>query len=371
MYYLYKNRIMKRTRYSLIIPVLAVAFLITGSRPKPVNAKYKNENLEWLQNWFTAFELVSKEIFQLPAEPAPLMLFFDKTYVYTTSEISAPDADITSGPSLLGEKLTWRKTAHHGQLILPDGQKVPVGLMTFAAPLKNEYRKSFFVMAAPPYWNEAGIESAELGMDKMLTGVFLHEFAHTRQMQGLGIRVDEIDSTQKFDMPLSDDIVQNYYKKDSAYVRSFRAEINSFYEAAFANNDKDARVLAGKALKFLKKRQSKYFTGKRFILKELDNIFLSMEGLGQYSAVAWLTHPQGADMPFEKAVNGFRRKGSQWSQEEGLALFLILNRLSKTDWANDIFGKKPKNIIELLEQALSKRNLKTKGKKQNIPKTQI
>lgn len=343
---------MKRPGYSSIGLMLALTFLITGSKPIPIQAKNKNEDLEWLQNWFTAFELVSNDVFHLPAEPAPLMLFFDKTFVYTTSAISAPAGDTINGPSLLGEKLTWKKAEHHGQLILPDGQKVPVGLMTFAAPLKGGNRKSFFVMAAPPYWDEAGIESAELGMDKMLTGVFLHEFAHTRQMQGVGARVDQIDSTHTFDMPLSDDIVQNYYKKDSAYVKLFRAEVNTFYRAAFAANEKVARSLAAKALVLLKKRQAKYFSGKKYILKELDNIFLTMEGLGQYSAVAWLIHPQGADMPFEKAVNGFRRKGGQWSQEEGLALFLILNRLSKTDWANDIFGKKPKTVIALLERAL-------------------
>lgn len=345
---------MKKINCVFLLLLFALTHITRDSKAIPVIQKNKNENLEWLQNWFTAFELVSKEVFHLPAEPAPLMLFFDKTYVYTTSEISAPGADTINGPSLLGEKLTWRKHAHHGQLILPDGQKVPVGLMTFAAPLKDGDRKSFFVMAAPPYWNEAGIESPELGMDKMLTGVFLHEFAHTRQMQGIGVRVDEIDSTHKFDMPLSDDVVQNFYKKDSAYVKLFRSEVNKLYDAAFASNEKITRSLAAKALVLLKKRQSKYFTGERSILKELDNIFLSMEGLGQYSAVAWLTHPQGADMPFEKAVNGFRRKGSQWSQEEGLALFLILNRLSKTDWANDIFGKKPKTVTALLERALQR-----------------
>ncbi|MGZ8524827.1 MAG: hypothetical protein ACXWV1_10390 [Chitinophagaceae bacterium] len=345
---------MKKINSVFLLLLFALTFISSDSKAIPVIQKNKNENLEWLQNWFTAFELVSKEVFHLPDEPAPLMLFFDKTYVYTTSEISAPGADPIKGPSLLGEKLTWRKHAHHGQLILPDGQKVPVGLMTFAAPLKDGNRKSFFVMAAPPFWDEAGIESAELGMDKLLTGVFLHEFAHTRQMQGIGARVDEIDSTQQFDMPLSDDIVQNYYKKDSAYVKLFRSEVNMFYEAAFASNEKEARSFAAKALALLKKRQAKYFTGKKNIFKELDNIFLSMEGLGQYAAIAWLTHPKAADMPFEKAVSGFRRKGSQWSQEEGLALFLILNRLSKTDWANDIFGKKPKTVTALLERALQR-----------------
>lgn len=353
---------MKRTRYSLLIMMLALICLTTVGTPVPGAAKNKKENLEWLQTWFAAWELMSKEVFHLPAGPAPLMVFFDKEYVYTTSAVTVPLGDSIDGPALLGESLSWRKAAHNGQLILPDGQKVPVGLMTFAAPLKEGENKSFFVMAAPPYWKEAGIESDELGLEKLLTGVFLHEFAHTRQMQGIGARVDQVDSTHKFDIPLSDDIVQDIYKKDSVYVKLFRAEVNTFYKAALAKNEKDARVWAGKALTLLKKRQAKYFTGKKAILKELDNIFLSMEGLGQYIAVAWLTDPKAADMPFEKAVNGFRRKRSQWSQEEGLALFLILKRLTKTDWPNDIFGKKPKNIIELLEQAL-KKNSKTTGKK--------
>ena len=345
---------MKKLKYSLI-PVLALFFIAIVTGATPATLKNKNENLDWLQNWFSAWELISKELFFLPADPAPLMLFFDKEYVYTTSAISAPVADIINGPSLLGEKLIWRKAVHNGQLTLPDGQKIPVGLMTFAAPLKDANRKSFFVMAAPPYWKEAGVESPELGIENLLTGVFLHEFAHTHQMQGIGARVDEIDSTHKFNMALSDDIVQDHYKKDSVYVRLFRAETNKFYEAVFAHSEKGARILASKALSLLKKRQATYFKGEKVILVELDNIFLSMEGLGQYTAVAWLTHPEGADMPFEKAVNGFRRKGSQWSQEEGLALFLILNRLTKTDWPNDIFGKRPKHVIELLEKGFRKK----------------
>ncbi|MBN4073041.1 DDE-type integrase/transposase/recombinase [Crocinitomix catalasitica] len=88
------------------------------------------------------------------------------------------------------------------------------------------------------------------------------------------------------------------------------------------------------------------------MLKELDDIFLSMEGLGQYVGVAWLIHPKGGNLPIEVAVKGFRRNGRWWSQDEGLALFLILNRLTNPNWKDDMFGKEPKYIVALLKQTI-------------------
>jgi hypothetical protein len=67
--------------------------------------------------------------------------------------------------------------------------------------------------------------------------------------------------------------------------------------------------------------------------------------------VAWLVHPEGGKVPLAVAVEGFRRNRKWWSQEEGLAMFLVLDRLSNPDWAVDVFGEKPKYITDLLEQA--------------------
>lgn len=47
-----------------------------------------------------------------------------------------------------------------------------------------------------------------------------------------------------------------------------------------------------------------------------------------------------------------RRKRNQWSQEEGLAMFLVMDKLTKPDWRKDLFGEHPKTIIALLEAAV-------------------
>ena len=306
----------------------------------------------WLQDWFRAWELVDHQLLLLPADKPPEMVFYDDTYVYTTSSVAGASA--MAGPGMYGQPLKWKKARHADTLTLPDGQRVPVGLMSFAASTPDG--RSFFVMAAPAFWKAAGIESSAFTLDRMLTGVFLHEFTHTRQQKSFGRLVDSIERVHTFkEVPLSDDIVQGYFKADSEYVRSFREEIDAFYTAAAAADKKQAKDAVQKGLALLKARQAKYFTGNKAILKTLDDIFLSMEGLGQYVAVYWLMHPQGGNVNRDTAIPGFRRKRNQWSQEEGLAMFLALTRLTEKDWVRSQFNKKPLTIVELLEQESSNR----------------
>jgi hypothetical protein len=76
-----------------------------------------------------------------------------------------------------------------------------------------------------------------------------------------------------------------------------------------------------------------------------------MEGLGQYSMFAWLVHPQGANLSPETALKATRRKRKKWSQDEGLALFLILNRQQQPkQWAKYLFGDETKIVIELIRK---------------------
>jgi hypothetical protein len=319
----------------------------------PLSARSQSTESKWPQDWLSAWELVNRRLLQLPSGQPPEMVFYDDASVYTTSAVTAPAALPSNGPGMYGQSLLWRKAPHNDTLTLPDGQRVPVGLMSFAASTPEG--KSFFVMAAPPFWEAAGITSNEFTLNKMLTGVFLHEFTHTRQQKGFGRQVDSIERAHAFtDVPLTDDIVQGYFKADSEYVRKFREEVDAFYTAAFAADQQQAKDAVRKGLALLKARQTKYFTGNKMVLNRLDGIFLSMEGLGQYVAVYWLMRPEGGNVDRDAAISGFRRKRNQWSQEEGLAMFLALTRLGEQDWVKDQFSERPQTIVELLERATSK-----------------
>lgn len=328
--------------------LLPVLFIFSLS---PLTTMSQSTETKWLKDWLNAWEMIHGQLLQLPASQPPEMVFYDDTFVYTTSAVTAPAASRIKGPGMYGKPLPWQKARHNDTLTLPDGQRVPVGLMSFAASTPEG--KSFFVMAAPSFWEAAGVASSEFTLNKMLTGVFLHEFTHTRQQKGFGRQVDSIERAHAFaDVPLTDDIVQGYFKADSEYVRQFREETDAFYTAAFATDRQQAEDAVRKGISLLKTRQAKYFTGNKNILEKLDGIFLSMEGLGQYIAVYWLLQPNGGNTSRDAAISGFRRKRNQWSQEEGLAMFLALARLKEHDWVKDQFSERPQTIVELLEQAV-------------------
>jgi len=339
---------------NIAILIFAVFLLTNGhaqTNKKSTVAAQREHSLAWLYQWLGAWELVQKDILKLPADAPPDMLFFDDEYVYTNSLVSAPKGTPFKGPDFLGQRIAWRKAAHQGQLTLPDGQQAPVAIMSFAGPLPGD--KPFFLMAAPSYWKKMGVTSYDLKLEEMLTGVFLHEFSHTRQFKGFGKQIDSFEQADAFkELKMDDDLVQRLFENDSVYKQNFLSEVQAFFDAAYAKDINETKRLARIAMAMLRKRQQTYFTKGNVILKDPEAVFLSMEGIGQYAAVAWLMHPKGGNLSYDSAIKGFRGKRAWWSQEEGLAMFLVLNKLGKQNWNKIMFDKKPTIITELLDNQL-------------------
>lgn len=288
--------------------------------------------------WFAAWKLLCKDIYKIDKVRPVEFVFFDDNYVYSTSVNSIKKGTPVKGNNLMNLKLKWKKELHHDSLLLPDKSVVPVNIMSFAAEIPNE-GKSFFVMPLPGFWKQAGVTSKELGLENLITGVFIHEFSHSPQMQNFGKKMTEYEMQSNFSIEFSDDIVQHLFFKDTAYLKYYKKEVELFYGAAKNDTlDKDA---VRKGFFIFKQRQTECFIGNYENLALIDDFFLTMEGLGQYSMYLWLIHPRGANIKKKIALEGVRRGGKWWSQDEGFALFLILDKLSAPEnWVSNMFGDK-------------------------------
>ena len=312
-----------------------------------------NQEIAWLYDWLAAWELVSGDVFGLEEASLPEMLFFDSAYVYTNAPVSAPQGRAIDGPTLYGKDIAWLKQSHNDTITIPNGSRAPIQIMTFAAPAEGQGTESFFVMAAPSFWKNAGIDSEEVGLQNMLTGVFLHEFAHTRQMDGIGAKLTGYEKNHTFDFPVSDDIIQDYFSDDSAYVRLFREETEAIYRLSNKPREEIKSSAVQTTLQALAARQEKYLKPEKDILVEMDRIFLTMEGVGQYAMVSWLTHPKGGGFSEETAIKATRRSKNWWSQDEGLALILLYKQVAQDpDW-KVMFSKNPIDIIALIEKEIN------------------
>ena len=298
----------------------------------------------FINRWFAAWDLVSGELMHLHDAPSPDVVFYDSLCVYTTSSVAAPGAQPVDGPSLRGQKLSWRAAAHGDSITFPNGTRVGIALMSFA----NNDKKTgpFFVMAAPSYW-------AQQGFPNEPTAVFLHEFAHTRQIPGMMAIIGPIDSTWKLTDDLNDDVVQEIFGPDSTYVAAYQAERDLIYKAAGAESIEEARRLATQALEMMRSRHARWFTGDKAVFAVLDDTWLSMEGAGQWAGYAWLAHPKGGGLDRDAAVARMLGRRRWWSQDEGLGVFLVLDRLLP-EWPALVFDKTSIGALDLLERAVKR-----------------
>ena len=340
-------------KMKIISLALTAIFLSSFSFGQTLNDEKKRDNAFYKASnkWFAAWKLVSNNIYKIDKVQPVEFVFFDDKYVYSTSTTTIKKGTPVKGCNLMNLSFKWKKTIHHDSITLPDKSRLALRLMSFAAEIPGKKNKSFFVMPLPDYWEKSGTTSKEFGLDNLVTGVFIHEFSHSQQMQNFGKRITLFEKQNNFAVEFSDDIVQDIFLKDSSYLSLYNKEVQIFFQSIQEKTVDTLMVKDG--LRIMTKRQSSYFKEQFLNLKEIDNFFLTMEGLGQYSMYLWLTHPKGGNIKKNIAVQGVRRGGKWWSQDEGFALFLILDKLTKPDsWAKNMFGYKTENIIDLIGKYL-------------------
>lgn len=325
-------------------PPTAAAPSANGSLPAADATCRMADAAPALSRWLAAWELASRELLHLAPAPAPELVFFDEHCVYTTSAVSAGGLPpVAGGPTLFGVPLPWRALAHHGAVVSPKGDALPIGLTSFASVAPSS--GPFFVMSAPALW-AARLTGPDPGL-----AVFLHEFAHTRQVGGFGDRLGPLDASWPFPEELDDDAVQTHLEGDPAYVAEYLAERDLLYAAADAASQEEARARAAEVLARMKARHARWLTGERAALATADDVFLAMEGAGQWTAYAWLADPRGGGLGRRAAIERMLGKRRRWSQDEGLALFLAVDRLLPA-WPKLAFGIPAAGALELLARAV-------------------
>lgn len=281
----------------------------------------------WLTRAPEVWPLVSHNIYKLaPPDPHVTYVLFDAKCSFTSKDAR-----------------NWSATAHDGQVALPDGQKMPAQVTSFAAPAPDG--SAMMVMGLPTIWR-AGNVSSEMGLEPLMYAVLAHEMTHTRQFPDYGPRIDALAAATGIGEDMTDDIIQDKLASNAEFAASVERERDLLFAAAAETDDARAKALAAEAQTLIAARRSKWLVGENAPLAELEDIFLTMEGAGQFSGFAWLSNSDGGGLDRPAALKGMRR-GKRWSQDLGLALFMALDRLAP-GWPTQVFAAQPKSALILL-----------------------
>jgi hypothetical protein len=176
---------------------------------------------------------------------------------------------------------------------------------------------------------------------------------HVTQLPLLQPLFEKVKSRFKPPEDLSDDSIQGRFKPSPDYVAAFERERALLFQAADEPDPAKAKLLARQAYASMVARQKRWFTGAEALWKPYDDLFLTMEGIGQWMGYSWLADPKGGGLERADARNKMRGSRKWWSQDEGLALFLVIDRLVP-DWPTRAFSQNPALGIDLLKIAAAK-----------------
>ena len=146
---------------------------------------------------------------------------------------------------------------------------------------------------------------------------------------------------------------RNGFRRNRASRVLSSASATCLFRAAGLSDPALRREVAIKAMAMIRDRHARYYSGRNTPYSEIETLFLTMEGAGQWAAYK-LIKARGvvgsSDAEVLKLVRDNRR---YWSQDQGLALFLLLDVLVP-NWQARIFQNEPASPFTLIEEALAK-----------------
>lgn len=290
----------------------------------------------WLDNSMRAWNFASTHLSGIGHVKKIEAIVFDK------------DCVVTSRTAMNGGTSAWTARRHGGQIELPDGNRIPVGVISFSG--SAEKGGNFFVMSAPSVWRAAGKDGKGTTLENLMTAVMLHEATHVAQMPTYGAAIGALAERYHLPENFSDDSIQEQFGKNEAFARSVERESSLLFDASKAKTRDGAARLVRSALAMMKARQARWYSGKDAYLAQAEPVWLTLEGSGQWLAYTWEVDPQGGRVRPADVLPGFVND-RWWSQREGFAAFMALQRLTGAAWKRQAFHAGRRTIVQMLDEA--------------------
>ena len=243
-----------------------------------------------------------------------------------------------------------RGASHGGTVLLPSGTRIPADIIAVAMP-RPDRGDAFLVLAMPDLWLRHPEASRDPHILTRIRSVALHEILHTRQLPHLRRKVNTLGS--RFDLPAAfdDDVIEERFKGSAAYTKMFEAERDLLYEAVVESDLNRKKALIAEAFSIVRSRQRRFLGGENEPYAALEGVFLNMEGLAEW--IRFMHHRADSAWPNEEAdiIRFLRGRDNSWSQDEGLALILLLDDLA-TDWKPTMLSAEMPSPFDVLSEAI-------------------
>lgn len=344
-------------RPSLVLGLAALS--ACTAQPQPISrpadsCALRDSDVRWIQNVLDAWARASRDFLDIGAAPLPRTVVFDASCVW---HMAAGPGDVPESTRIetplrfAGRPVPVQGLAHDGVVPLPNGASITADIIAVAMPHRDG-NEAFLVLALPDLWRRHAQASRDPHLAIRISSVALHEMVHTRQLPDLRRRVDALE--ERFDLPahFDDDVVEERFRDSVAYRTTFEAERDLLYEAVGEADPDRTREMVSEALSLARTRHERFFAGGDEVYARLEGLFLNMEGIAEW--VRFKHHQADRAWPNDDAdiIAFLRGQDNSWSQDEGLALALLLDEMVP-DWTRQLLDPTMPSPLSILRDAVA------------------
>jgi hypothetical protein len=307
------------------------AFRTPQETPPSAETSLDPATITWMQTLFNAWETTCRRHLRTSLDPLPWSIFYDQRHAWHLN----PDKARLPVPVPVPTSLTFAgkrqppllRVTHDKKVWVPDRDGVPVKPLAVTMPYANE-QKAVFLVPLPIFFHTlAGVDQAK-ALDELFLGLGIHELTHTRQLSDAARQIKRLRTKYRLPDSLDDNMVQTAFENNAEYKQLYDKEKSHLSRAILASTAEERQREIRLVLDLIQQRQERFFVGDKKGWAELDSIFLAVEGVAMWAQFqnARDRAPKGED--WLKTLTELVARHDSWSQSEGLALFLLIDRLA-------------------------------------------
>ncbi len=312
---------------------ILLACVVPATSTDAAQRTLEQPTLVWMQAVLNNWEAVCRRDLRIAAEPLPWIIFYDDNVAWHLQPEKRwlPPHEVSPHPlRFMGETYPLSRVAHQdGKLWVPDREPllVDVAKPQIAAMPYDDQRKAFFVAPLPGLFHKLAKPDQARNLDELFLGTVAHELTHTRHYAHAMPQITRLRLRYKLPESFDDNIIQQEFGVNDEYKKLYDAERTLLAKAILARDLDDCRQAVGEALLASQKRKDRFFVGDKEGYSRLEDIFLAMEGLAMWVQYRTARERAPAGEEWLKTLITLSERHDAWSQEQGLGLFLLIDRL--------------------------------------------
>jgi hypothetical protein len=310
------------------------------------------QDLNSFQKTIDDWEFICKNELRIEPGSLPWIILYDSVVAWHINPDMSklpPNRKLSSSVSFAGTTYPLFRVDHKGKLWVPDREPIDVKSLPAAAMPVDNNKRTFFISPLPALFRSLAPPDQAVYLDLILKGLNMHELTHTRQLAFVIPQI--LDAQKKYHLPesIDDNSIERTFNKDDGYKEFFSREQAHLWAAAITNNRDSCKRELRIALEIAAARKRTFFVNENEGYKVLDDIFLALEGSAMWAQYKITRKYAPHGQTPAQTLHFIFQHGDSWSQNEGLALFLIIDKLIP-GWQAQFFNQELPSPFEVLRK---------------------